>query len=101
MTSVAFEQLFLMSEIEKFHPFDPQLTSGLEKWLMLHCGRTFYDHAKSSKLNDHMLVDNIITKQQHHKHDDKKNETTSDTNTHEYMNHEYRDNSRGMQSYGD
>jgi hypothetical protein len=62
-----------MYEIEKFHTFDPQLTSGLEKWLLLHCKRAFYDKAEITKNTSYMPVDNIIGKPDNHKYHDKWN----------------------------
>ena len=80
--SVAFEQLFLMQEIEKFHPFDPLLTSGLEKWLLLHCKGAFYDNAEITKNTNHMTVDNIIREQGYREYFDKRNGSIDATTEH-------------------
>ena len=37
----AFEQLYLMQEIQNTHPFDPQIISGLEKWILMKCSKIF------------------------------------------------------------
>ena len=39
--SSAFEQLYLMQEIQNTHPFDPQIVSGLEKWILMKCSKIF------------------------------------------------------------
>ena len=62
-----------MNEIEKFHTLDPQLTSGLEKWLLLHCERAFHNNADITKNTNYMTVDNIIRKTAYHKQYDKRN----------------------------
>ena len=62
-----------MQEIEKFHTFDPQLTSGLEKWLLIHCRGVFYDNAEITKNSNHMTVDNIIRKPGYHEYYNERN----------------------------
>ena len=42
--SSAFEQLYLMQEIQNTHPFDPQIISGLEKWILMKCSQIFENY---------------------------------------------------------
>ena len=43
-SSSAFEQLYLMQEIQNTHPFDPQIISGLEKWILMKCSQIFEEY---------------------------------------------------------
>ena len=50
--SVAFEQFYLMQEIQKIHPFDSQIISGLENWILKKCHQVFKspnEHKESSE----------------------------------------------------
>ena len=64
----------MMYEIEKIHPFDPHLTSGLERWLTLQCSKAFNaTDYNGTKQNDDMGVQTLTKNLNHPKHYVKRN----------------------------
>ena len=78
-----------MYEIEKIYPFDPQLLSGLEKWLLLRCKTVFLrnDFNKTTS-NKKIMEDNNIKEPSQHNFYNKGNK--SKTITDKYQRHHVR-----------
>ena len=56
--SVALEQFYLMQEIQKIHPFDTQIISGLENWILKICHQVFksrieYNESSEGDVTEH------------------------------------------------
>ena len=99
--SMAFEQLFLMYEIEKIHPFDPHLTSGLERWITLQCrdafNATVYKGTKQNGMMSQTLMRELnylkyYSKGNGSKHANQEYHTNGDINDSKAM--------KGMHKYG-